>query len=399
LPDDPDEPFNASRAEVFDALGHPTRIKILQVLSEKPLGFSELKRGTGIESNGLLSFHLGKLTGLVKINAEGSYALTEEGREALRIVEASRKQTQEAPAQHPSIRVPHLKTILAGLMVVLIILAAASAIEYNQIQALDSRTQAALQTVTETATVTSSITSIATSTATTTTTTTVISTVTGASGGPPVYQADQVVPIEVNLSVSAPGANFTPDSVRVVVGINNTLSFVNEGAGFLGVESVKWPVNATGFESGILGRGESWSTTLTVPGVYVVSNYLHPVFESLSILVVDVPDISASTNSSNTMAMASLSLCASGCYPGQGFSASVLVGGDSPLAELILYLNGTSEGLTVVNDNMTNYTYLYSANLVDSSVPIVSGDTYFVELVAIFANGQLALATTSVVGI
>lgn len=382
---------------MFDALGHPTRIKILQVLSEKPLGFSELKRGTGIESNGLLSFHLGKLTGLVKINAEGSYALTEEGREALRMVEASKKQGQEGPAQHPSVHVPHLKAILAALVVVLIILAAASAIEYNQIGALDSRPQAT-STVTATATVAVSTTATITATQTTTSTTTVTSTVTGTPGGPPVYKADQVVPIDVNNTESVLGAVFTPDSVRLVVGVNNSMNFVNDGVGFVAVESYEWPTNATGFESGILGHGESWSTALMAPGVYVVTNYLHPGMANLTITLVEVPNISAST-SNNTITIDSLSLCASGCYPEQSFSASVIVAGDSPLTDLVLYLNGTSEGATSISGNTTNYIYQCSANLVDSSVPIVNGDTYFVELVAIFANSQLAVSTASTVAI
>ena len=64
--------FNKDRAELFEALGHPTRIKIIQVLSESPLGFADLKRRTGIESNGLISFHIGKLDGLVKTSPEES---------------------------------------------------------------------------------------------------------------------------------------------------------------------------------------------------------------------------------------------------------------------------------------------------------------------------------------
>ena len=40
------------RAEVFDALGHPTRILILKVLSEGSLGFADLKKKTTIESSG-----------------------------------------------------------------------------------------------------------------------------------------------------------------------------------------------------------------------------------------------------------------------------------------------------------------------------------------------------------
>ena len=63
--------FNKDRAELFEALGHPTRIKIVQALSEGSLGFAALKRKMGIESNGLLSFHIGKLKGIVDTSSEG----------------------------------------------------------------------------------------------------------------------------------------------------------------------------------------------------------------------------------------------------------------------------------------------------------------------------------------
>jgi DNA-binding transcriptional ArsR family regulator len=153
-----DDSFNASRAEVFEALGHPTRIRILQALGEKPLGYADLKRGTGIESNGLLAFHLGKLTGLVKQDAEGSYALTDEGREALRMVEASRSQQVERRAQHPAIHLPHQRAVLAGLVVFLLVLAAISAIQYSQIQGLDSRPPiTSTTTVNQTTRVTSTV--------------------------------------------------------------------------------------------------------------------------------------------------------------------------------------------------------------------------------------------------
>ena len=132
--------FNSSRAEVFEALGHPTRLRILQALSERPLGFSELKRETGIESNGLLAFHLGKLSGLVKLNSESSYALTDEGREALRIIEASRKQPGGHPGQTPAFHLPHQKAVLAGLLVALIVLGSVAV--YQQVQ-LQSRETAA----------------------------------------------------------------------------------------------------------------------------------------------------------------------------------------------------------------------------------------------------------------
>jgi DNA-binding HxlR family transcriptional regulator len=77
--------FDLREAELFEALGHPTRIGILQTLNENPLGFSELKRKIGIDSSGHLTFHLSKLVGLVKTNPEGKYCLTDNGREALRV--------------------------------------------------------------------------------------------------------------------------------------------------------------------------------------------------------------------------------------------------------------------------------------------------------------------------
>lgn len=78
--------FDKSRAELFEALGHPMRIRILHVLASGPMGFSELKRSLGIESSGHLQFHLGRLDGLVKLQPDGNYSLTDDGKEALLVV-------------------------------------------------------------------------------------------------------------------------------------------------------------------------------------------------------------------------------------------------------------------------------------------------------------------------
>jgi DNA-binding transcriptional ArsR family regulator len=139
MADNQDDSFNASKAEVFEALGHPTRIKILQTLSEKPLPFSELKRAAGLESNGLLTFHLGRLRGLVKSNAEGAYALTEEGGEALRIIEASRKQQHEDRlARRPAMHMPRQRAVLALLLVALISVGLVAVYQQEQITALNA---------------------------------------------------------------------------------------------------------------------------------------------------------------------------------------------------------------------------------------------------------------------
>ena len=79
--------LDRQRAEVFDALGHPTRIQILKVLSEGTLGFADLKKKTTIESSGHLQHHLTKLNGLIKTDEFGKYCLSNEGKDALLTVQ------------------------------------------------------------------------------------------------------------------------------------------------------------------------------------------------------------------------------------------------------------------------------------------------------------------------
>jgi DNA-binding HxlR family transcriptional regulator len=81
-----DNEFNRTRAELFEAIGHQTRIRILEAISQEPLTFSGLKKRVSIESSGHLSFHLEKLSNLIRSTPEGTYALTDDGREALRLI-------------------------------------------------------------------------------------------------------------------------------------------------------------------------------------------------------------------------------------------------------------------------------------------------------------------------
>lgn len=78
-----------NRAVVFEAMSHPTRIKIIRLLHEKPRGFAELKRELGLDSNGNLQHHMGKLAGLVE--DDGKYVLTDLGAAALELVEDSER--------------------------------------------------------------------------------------------------------------------------------------------------------------------------------------------------------------------------------------------------------------------------------------------------------------------
>jgi len=127
--------FDSSRAELFEALGHPTRVRILRTLEGKPMGFAELKREVGIESSGHLQFHLGKLAGLVTTNAEGSYTLTDDGREAIRVLKAIPTTSEQVPlvSKVPKIRYNWLIPILAILLIAIVILAGLAIYQQEQI--------------------------------------------------------------------------------------------------------------------------------------------------------------------------------------------------------------------------------------------------------------------------
>jgi len=95
--------FDVSRAELFEALSHPLRVRILQVLGERSQRFSELKHTLGIESSGHLSFHLEKLANLVKTTLDGDYELSDEGTDALRLF-MTLNQVTESPSVHVALK-------------------------------------------------------------------------------------------------------------------------------------------------------------------------------------------------------------------------------------------------------------------------------------------------------
>jgi DNA-binding HxlR family transcriptional regulator len=125
------EEFDTQKAELYEELSHPTRILILQSLSEESMSFSELKRRTGIDSSGNLSFHLNKLDNLIRTTSEGNYALSDEGKEAIRVIEATERVTSsDIFSSSPTIlragrrRWLRARTIVVALFVVVLILSA-----------------------------------------------------------------------------------------------------------------------------------------------------------------------------------------------------------------------------------------------------------------------------------
>lgn len=101
------------------------------------MGFDALKRETGIESGGLLSFHLGKLSQLVKTTAEGDYALSDEGIEALRVIGTISSQEREGKVKPKVLSSgSRLKVVAVALVIALVALGGLGLYQQQQIATL-----------------------------------------------------------------------------------------------------------------------------------------------------------------------------------------------------------------------------------------------------------------------
>ena len=68
-------------SRIFSALKHPFRRKILSMLKETPLTYTDILNGLGVET-GLLNYHLENLSGLISKDKDGRYTLSAFGKAA-----------------------------------------------------------------------------------------------------------------------------------------------------------------------------------------------------------------------------------------------------------------------------------------------------------------------------
>lgn len=120
---------------MFSSLKHPARRKILRILSEKPLTFSEMLELLGISSSNL-TYHLESLGELVT-QENGVYKLSTFGSAAV----STMKIVEEAPEVQPKKRLSlslKWKTALAALLIGLVIVASMSALQYSALNQASS---------------------------------------------------------------------------------------------------------------------------------------------------------------------------------------------------------------------------------------------------------------------
>ncbi len=120
---------------MFSSLKHPARRKILRILSEKPLTFSEMLDLLGVSSSNL-TYHLESLGELVT-QENGVYKLSTFGLASV----STMKTVEEAPEVQPKKRLSlslKLKTVLAALLIGLVIVASMSALQYSALNQASS---------------------------------------------------------------------------------------------------------------------------------------------------------------------------------------------------------------------------------------------------------------------
>ncbi len=136
MPDAKEEIYST----MFSSLKHPARRKILRLLSEKPLTFSEMLDLLGVSSSNL-TYHLESLGELVAVE-NGVYKLSTFGSAAV----GTMKIVEEAPEVQPKKRSSSLKwkTALAVSLIVLVVMASVAAWQFNALNQASSQ-QSALQ--------------------------------------------------------------------------------------------------------------------------------------------------------------------------------------------------------------------------------------------------------------
>jgi len=132
MPDSEEEIYST----MFSSLKHPARRKILRMLSEKSMTFSQLLEELGVSSSHL-TYHLENLGELVTKTENGEYRLSTFGAasvETMKIVE-------EAPAVRSKYGFPlslKWRSLLAILVIAVVLLASMSYVQYASLNKLSS---------------------------------------------------------------------------------------------------------------------------------------------------------------------------------------------------------------------------------------------------------------------
>jgi plastocyanin len=95
--------------------------------------------------------------------------------------------------------------------------------------------------------------------------------------------------------------NFAPARMKVVVGVNNTIEWIQKDSIPHTVTSTIVPNGASSFDSKSMNKGDSFSVTLSVPGTYEYDCVYHPGWMKGSITVLAPGSSSTSTGAAKSV--------------------------------------------------------------------------------------------------
>ncbi len=114
---------------IFTSLKHPIRRRILRMLAEKPLTFSQIQEELSVDS-GLLSYHLDSLGELIMHPGDETYKLSSFGEAAVKLMGGVEEQTPK-PKRRRIAAFRHLANVYALALAILLILASLYFITYS----------------------------------------------------------------------------------------------------------------------------------------------------------------------------------------------------------------------------------------------------------------------------
>jgi DNA-binding transcriptional ArsR family regulator len=121
---------------MFSSLKHPVRRKILRMLSEKPMTFSQMLEALGVSSSHL-TYHLESLGELLSKQENGYYKLSTFG--------AASVDTMKIVEEAPAVRSKHgfplslkWRVLLAGLIIAVVLFASLSYVQYASLSQVSS---------------------------------------------------------------------------------------------------------------------------------------------------------------------------------------------------------------------------------------------------------------------
>ncbi len=115
---------------ILSALKHPLRRKILRMLSDKPLSFSEILEAVSIDS-GHLNYHIKNMGDIVIRTEDGKYALSSVGYAAIELVGKVEEQDKSNRTNKRAKRVSRLALVFSAIFAIALLTASVYALTFT----------------------------------------------------------------------------------------------------------------------------------------------------------------------------------------------------------------------------------------------------------------------------